>query len=81
MRVPATGREDDNGSALVGEGRAGAGGACANDGAVAIGEERVGEGNGWIKMLSDEEVAVVEGGSVEADEELLGTRAWERNFV
>ena len=41
------------------------------DGAVAVGEERGGEGDAWVEGLADEEVAVVEGGGGEADEELL----------
>lgn len=43
-----------------------------DDGAVAVGEEGVGEGNAWVEVLADEEVAVVEGGGIEADEEFLG---------
>lgn len=43
-----------------------------DDGAVAVGEEGVGEGDAWVEVLADEEVAVVEGGGVEADEEFLG---------
>lgn len=54
------------------EGRAAAVGPGADDGAVAVGEERVCEGDGRVEVLADEEVAVVEGCGVEADEELAG---------
>lgn len=39
-----------------------------DNGAVAVGEEGVGEGDAWVEVLADKEVAVVEGGGVEADE-------------
>lgn len=54
-----------------GVGGGGAGGAEGGDGAVAVGEERGGEGDARVEVLADEEVAVVERGGREADEELL----------
>lgn len=39
---------------------------------MAVGEEWVREGDVGVQVLADEEVAVVEGCGVEADEELAG---------
>lgn len=55
-----------------GGGRGGAVAAEGGDGAVAVGEERVGEGDARVEVLADEEVAVVEGAGREFDEELAG---------
>lgn len=74
---PAHGRQDDG---LVQEVGARDVGPDGLDGAVAIGEERVGEGDGGIQVVADEEVAVVEGRCGHADEDLLGAWFWLGDF-
>lgn len=63
------GVQDD---ALVEPVGGGGGGAGGSDDAAAVGEEGDGEGRPGVEVLADEEVAVVEGGGGEADEELVG---------
>lgn len=47
---------------------------------MAVGKEGVGEGDAWVEVLADKEIAVVESGGVEADEEFLGSGLGERYF-
>jgi hypothetical protein len=51
-----------------------AGRAEGGDGAVAVGEEGRSKRDGGVEVLADEEVAVIEGGGGEFDEELAGSR-------
>ena len=54
--------------------RGGGRAAEGDDDAGAVGEKGVGEGDGGVEVLADEEVAVVEGDGGDFDEELAG--AW-----
>lgn len=54
-------------------GGGGCGGAGRDDVAAAVGEEGDVEGRAGVEVLADEEVAVVEGGGGEADEEVVGS--------
>lgn len=61
-------------------GGGGGGGAGGDDDAAAVGEEGDVEGRAGVEVLADEEVAVVEGGGGEADEEFVGLRGGVGDF-
>lgn len=51
------------------------------DNGAAVGEEGVFEGDGRIKVLPDEKVAMIECRSNDSQQELVRLRGWRKNVV